>query len=105
MNDFLPCSQHTCVHRDIRLCVDMVLAYLATTNSNVGDTMNVHSHVCSMVVHAVILFIARTVKEVLSTSYYSEMYRFLTSLDKECADAANQDIINAMMSADPISVS
>jgi hypothetical protein len=55
-------------------------------------------------VHDAILFGARTVKEVLSTSYYSEMDSFLTSFQKECAVAASQGNVDAK-SADPISFS
>ena len=55
-------------------------------------------------VHDAILFGARTVKEVLSTSYYSEMDSFLTSFWKECANAASQGNVDAK-SADPISFS
>ena len=95
---------HTC-DRDIiysGLRVDMVLAYMAGTKQKDGDTIYTHSHMRK--VHDAILFGARTVKEVLSTSYYSEMDSFLTSFKKECADARSRGNVDAK-SADPISFS
>ena len=59
---------HTC-DRDIiylGLQVDMVLAYMAGTKQKDGDTIYTHSHMHK--VHDTILFGARTVKQVLSTS-------------------------------------
>jgi hypothetical protein len=73
---------HTC-DRDIiysGLRVDMVLAYMAGTKQKDGDTIYTHSHMRK--VHDAILFGARTVKQVLSTSYYSEMDSFLNSFKK-----------------------
>ena len=96
---------HTC-DRDIiysGLRVDMVLAYMAgTKQKDGGDTIYTHSHMRK--VHDAILFGARTVKEVLSTSYYSEMDSFLNSFKKECADARSRGNVDAK-SADPISFS
>ena len=73
---------HTC-DRDIiysGLRVDMVLAYMAGTKQKDGDTIYMHSHMRK--VHDAILFGARTVKEVLSTEYYSEMDSFLTAFKR-----------------------
>jgi hypothetical protein len=38
-------------------------------------------------IHDAILFGARTLKQILSSTYYSEMYSFLASFKKEVADA------------------
>ena len=51
-----------------------------------------------------ILFGARTVKQILSSSYYSEMDSFLTSFKKEIADARSHGNVDEM-SDDPISLS
>jgi hypothetical protein len=96
---------HTCdcdiIYSGLR--VDLVLAYMAATKYKAGgDIIYTHSHMRK--VHDAILFGARTVKEVLSTSYYSEMDSFLTSFQKECAVAASQGNVDAK-SADPISFS
>jgi hypothetical protein len=80
----------------------MVLAYMAATKYKLGGILYTRLHMRK--VHDAILFGARTVKEVLSTSYYSEMDRFLTSFMKECADAASKGNVDAK-SADPISFS
>ena len=95
---------HTC-DRDIiysGLRVDMVLAYMAGTKQKDGDTIYTHSHMRK--VHDAILFGARTVKQVLSTSYYSEMDSFLNSFKKECADGRSRGNVDAK-SSDPISFS
>jgi hypothetical protein len=95
---------HTC-DRDIiysGLRVDMVLAYVAGTKQKDGDTIYTHSHMRE--VHDAILFGARTVKHVLSTSYYSEMKSFLNSFKKECGDACSRGNVDAK-SSDPISFS
>jgi hypothetical protein len=54
--------------------------------------------------HDAILFGAQAVKQVLSTSYYSEMDSFLNSYKKECADARSRGNVDAK-SSDPISFS
>ena len=51
-------------------------------------------------IHDAVLFGARTVKKVLSSSYYSEMYSFLQSFKKETADARSHGNVDKK-SADP----
>ena len=99
---------HTC-DRDIvyeGLRVDMVLAYMAATkkkDSN-GPSEKMYSFTHMRKVHDAILFGARTVKAILSTSYYSEMDSFLSSFRKEIADARSRGNVDEK-SADPISFS
>ena len=84
----------------------MVLAYMAgTKQKEAGGAGNkIYSFTHMQKVHDAILFGARTVKQVLSTTYYAEMDSFLNSFKKETADArskGNEDEKNA----DPISFS
>ncbi|KAI2489681.1 hypothetical protein MHU86_24909 [Fragilaria crotonensis] len=100
---------HTC-DRDIvyeGLRVDMVIAYMAATKSKVpkeGEAAKIYSHEHMRKIHDAILFGARTVKQVLSSSYYSEMHSFLQSFRKETADARSNGNMDEK-SADPISFS
>jgi hypothetical protein len=74
---------HTC-DRDIvceGLCVDMVLSYMAATKKK-GDVTNRDKVYCYdhlQRIHDAVLFGARRVKQVLSSSCYSEMNSFLAS--------------------------
>ena len=93
---------HTC-DRDIiyeGLRVEMVLAYMAATKKKDGDTIYSYTHMRK--IHDAILFSARTVKQILSSTYYSEMDSFLASIRKEIADARSRGNVDEK-SADPIS--
>ena len=95
---------HTC-DRDIiyeGLRVEMVLAYMAATKKKDGDTIYSYTHMRK--IHDAILFGARTVKQILSSTYYSEMDSFLASFKKEVADAWSHGNMDEK-SADPISFS
>jgi hypothetical protein len=100
---------HTC-DRDIvyeGLRVDMVIAYMAATKAKAteeGAVAKIYSYEHMRKIHDAVLFGARTVKKVLSSSYYSEMYSFLQSFKKETADARSHGNVDEK-SADPISFS
>jgi hypothetical protein len=99
---------HTC-DRDIvyeGLRVDMVLSYMAATKKKdaQGEGQKIYSYTHMRKINDAILFGARTVKEILSSSYYSEMDSFLTSFKKETADARSHGNMDEK-SADPISFS
>jgi hypothetical protein len=99
---------HTC-DRDIvyeGLRVDMMLSYMAATKKK-GDVTNGDEIYCydhMRKIHDAVLFCARTVKQVLSSSYYSEMDSFLASFKKERADARSHGNVDEKK-ADPISFS
>ncbi len=84
------------------LRVDMVLAYMAGTKHKEGQTIYPYLHMHK--VHDAILFGARTVEQLLSISYYSEMDSFLNSFKKETADTRSRGNVDEK-SADPISFS
>jgi hypothetical protein len=67
-----------------------------------GDKVYCYDHMRK--IHDAVLFGARTVKQVLSSSYYSEMDSFLASLKKETADARSHGNVDEKK-ADTISFS
>jgi len=83
---------HTC-DRDLvyeGLRVDMVIAYMAATKTKtteVGADAKIYSHQHIRKINDAVMFGSRTVKQVLSSTYYSEMHSFLLSFKKETADA------------------
>ena len=99
---------HTC-DRDIvyeGLRIDMVLSYMAATKKKdaQGDGQKIYSYTHMRKINDAILFGARTVNEILSSSYYSEMDSFLTKFKKETADTRSRGKMDEK-SADPISFS
>ena len=89
------------------LRVDMVIAYMAATKTKTaaeGADAKIYSHEHIRKIHDAILFGSRTVKQVLSSTYYSEMHSFLLSFKKETADARSHGNVDEK-SADPISFS
>lgn len=95
---------HTCdrdiVYEGIR--VEMVLAYMAGNKQKANSKLYSHTHMRKM--HDAILFGARTVKQSLPSSYYSEMDSFLSSFKKEEAKAKSEGNVDER-SADPITFS
>ena len=94
---------HTC-DRDIiyeGLRVDMVLAFMAANKKKNQDGDKIYSFTHMRRMHDAILFGARMVKKVLSSTYYSEMDSFLSSFKKEAADARSKGHVDEK-SADPI---
>jgi hypothetical protein len=87
--------------------VDMVIAYMAATKAKAteeGAVAKVYSKKHMQKIHEdAVLLGARTVKKVLSSSYYSEMYSFLQSFKKETSDACSHGNVDKKKSADPIS--
>ena len=67
-----------------------------------NDKMFSYTHMRK--IHDAILFGARTVKKVLSSTYYTEMDSFLLSFKKENADARSKGNVDEK-SADPITYS
>ena len=96
---------HTC-DRDIiyeGLRVDMVTAFMAANKTKPG-TQKLFSFTHMQKIHDAVLFYARTVKQVLSSShYYVETESFLWSF-KKAADARSRGNVDEK-SADPISFS
>ncbi len=98
---------HTCDNVDEGLCVDMVIAYMAVTKTRAteeGAVAKIYSCEHMQKIHDAVLLGARTVKKVLSSSHYSEMYSFLQSFKKETAGARCHGNVDKK-SADPISFS
>ena len=82
------------------------MSYMAATKKK-GDVTNGDEIYCydhMRKIHDAVLFCARTVKQVLSSSYYSEMDSFLASFKKETADARSHGNVDEKK-ADPISFS
>ena len=100
---------HTC-DRDLvyeGLRVDMVIAYMAATKAKAtaeDAVAKIYSYEHMRKIHDAALFGARTVQQVLSSSYYSEMHSVLQSFRKETADACSHGNVDEK-SADPISFS
>jgi hypothetical protein len=99
---------HTC-NQDI-VCegfrIDMVSSYMAATKKK-GDVTNGDKIFCynkMKKINDAVLFGARTVKQVLSSSCYSEMDSFIASFKKEIADACCHGNVDEKK-ADPISFS
>ena len=84
--------------------MDMVIVYTASTKTKtaaVGADTKLYSHEHIRKINDAILFSSRTVKQVLSLTYYSEMHSFLVSFNKKTADACSHGSMDEK-SADPI---